>query len=269
MAVLLCVVGLLFFRSLHPDLVMFNNDGPLGWRMAEPSRMPQPFLGSWNSLNWAGFYHGMAGPSLTNLTSWLLGPLTFAKLFTPFCLLFLGVCTAVFLRSIGLSYVAATLGGMAAMLNGDFLSMACWGIVTWCTCIGLCYLAIAALADERPRRRWLRVLIAGATLGLAISDGADVGAIFSLCVAAFIVYQAFIAKGSSLPVRLSKGVITTAVVAVASALVAFHTINSLVGTQIKGVSGMKAEERSSQERWDWATQWSLPKKEILSVAVPG
>lgn len=112
-------------------------------------------------------------------------------------------------------------------------------------------------------------MLAGAAVGFAVADGFDVGAIFSLGVAAFVLYQALIVKGTSLPWRLTKGVATTAVVAAVSALVAFHTIHSLVGTAIQGTTGMKAEERSSQEGWDWATQWSLPKKEILSLAVPG
>jgi hypothetical protein len=211
----------------------------------------------------------MVSPSFTSVLVWFLGPLGAAKALAPLTLLFLGVCAAFFFRRMGLSYVAASLGGLAAMLNSDFFSSACWGITGWETCVAMCFLAMGILANQEPRRRWLRVVVAGAALGPGVIEGYDVGAIFSLGVAAFIVYQAMIAKGSPLPLRVTKGVLTTAVVAVVSALVAWHTINTLVGTQIKGVSGMKAEERSTQERWDWATQWSLPKKEVLSVAIPG
>jgi len=268
-AVLVLVLGLLFHRSLNPDMVVFSNDVPLGAASAESNRMPEPLFGVWKPLNWVGYSSWMASPRLTSLTTWLIGPTAFAKFYAPFSLLFLGLGAAFFLRSAGLSRVAAILGALAAALNSNFFSVACWGILNWCICIGWCFLAIGILANQNARHRWLRVLLAGAAVGAGVSEGYDVGAIFSLAVASFILYQALFTKGPAPPRRLAKGLGTIAVVAIVSGLVAFQTVSSLVGTQIKGVSGMKAEERSSQERWDWATQWSLPKKEVLSLAVPG
>jgi len=43
----------------------------------------------------------------------------------------------------------------------------------------------------------------------------------------------------------------------------------LVGTQIQGVAGTTQDSETKAKRWDFATQWSLPKKETLGLFVPG
>ena len=52
-------------------------------------------------------------------------------------------------------------------------------------------------------------------------------------------------------------------------LIAAHTIHSLVGTQIQGVAGTAQDTVTKEERWDFATQWSLPKVETLRLVTPG
>ena len=54
-----------------------------------------------------------------------------------------------------------------------------------------------------------------------------------------------------------------------AAFIAISAVSGLIGTQIKGVAGMRQDAASKAQRWDEATQWSLPKAEILSMFVPG
>ena len=69
--------------------------------------------------------------------------------------------------------------------------------------------------------------------------------------------------------RMTGGLVSLAVVAVCAGVLAFHALSGLIATQIKGVAGTQQDARTKAERWDWATQWSLPKKEALGIVVPG
>lgn len=262
------VIGL-FHKSLNPDYVVFSNDGPLGAQVSERRAMPGPMTGFWNPLNWAGYAGPTASPHFTNMMVWLLGPVGWAKFYVPLAQVLLGLSAAFFLRQVGLTFAAACLGGLAAALNSEFLSTACWGLPTWCMSFAFAYLAIGALANASARYRWLRVILAGAATGMCVMEGYDVGAIFSLAVAAFAAYQALAIDRSAMGIRVTKGVATTALVAAFAGLVAAHTVTTLVGTQVKGVVGMEQDAETKALRWASATQWSLPKQEVLSVAVPG
>jgi len=93
-------------------------------------------------------------------------------------------------------------------------------------------------------------------------------------VAAYVVYQAFVSEEGSPVTRLLHGVARTALVAICAGLVATQVVTTLIGTQVKGVAGMSQSpgEQTKEQKlknWDWATQWSLPKRETLALVVPG
>ncbi len=96
----------------------------------------------------------------------------------------------------------------------------------------------------------------------------DIGAIFSLVVAGFVVFQALAGEGG-MAQRLTRGAGRLAMVAAFAGFIAAAAVSTLVGTQIKGVAGMGQDTASKARRWDEATQWSLPKREMLSLIVPG
>ena len=96
----------------------------------------------------------------------------------------------------------------------------------------------------------------------------DIGAIFSLAVATFVVFQALAGDGP-MPKKLAGGVVRLGLVVIFAGFVAAATVSTLVSTQIKGVAGMGQDAASKAQRWDEATQWSMPKGETLSLLVPG
>ena len=180
----------------------------------------------------------------------------------------LGLGAWCFFRQSGLAPAACLLGGLAAVLNSSFFSAACWGVASHAITVGMIFFALAALADTASPRRWLRVMLAGLAVGMGVMEGADIGALFSLYVAAFVIYQAWMAKGPRMK-NLAVGVGRVALLAVCAALLAAQAISGLVSTEIKGVAGTQQDAQTKQEHWDWATQWSLPKWETLSLVVPG
>jgi hypothetical protein len=265
---LLAILALLLHGDFVPGNTLVSNDGPLGRLMSECHRLPERFTGCWVDLNSVGYRDWGAAPSISFGLQFLLGPVAFSKLYVPLALLILGCGAWCFFRQSGLAAPACILGGLAAVLHSAFFSAACWGVASHPITIGMVFLALAALAHPSARGRWLRVALAGLAVGMAVTEGADVGAIFSLYVAAFVIYQAWMAEGPR-GKNLVTGVARVALLAICAAFLAAQAISGLVAADVKGVAGAQQGEQTKQQRWDWATQWSLPKKEVLSLVVPG
>lgn len=236
--------------------------------MSECHRLPQRFFGCWQDLNAVGFREGSAVPSITFALQWLLGPVLFSKLYAPIALMILGLSAWHFFRQVGLTRWACMLGGLAAVLNSSFFSAACWGVESHVIAIGMSFLALGLVMGKSGLQGWLRTGLAGLAVGMGVSEGADIGAIFSFFVAAFIVYQAVIAEGGKVK-NWSKGASRVALVAVCAGLLAAQAMSELVANDIKGIAGTQQDAKTIAERWDWATQWSLPKLETLRLVVPG
>jgi hypothetical protein len=270
LALLLAVLYVLFAKSFQPDQILFSSDGPLGNNAAAYSALPEAFSGMWLDLNWVGGPGGSAFPSATYLLLWILGPLYFAKFYAPLSLLFLGLAAWVCFRQFGFRPFAVTLGALAAVLNTSFFSYACWGLGTVAFAVGWTFLALAALSTTATNRWWLKAILAGFATGMAVTEGFDQGAILSLFVAGYAWYRAWDdGAGRSPAGRWGVGALRTAVVAVAAAVIAAQALSVLIGTQVRGVAGMAQDQRTRAQRWDEATQWSLPKAETLRVIIPG
>jgi hypothetical protein len=262
--VLLALLG----DALLPGHTLFSNDGPLGQLMSDNHRMPQRFLGCWSDLNSIGFNGGSASPSITFGLLWLLGPILFSKSYAIISLLILGLGAWAFFHQLKLSAPACILGGFAAILNSTYFSVACWGVGAHDITAGMTFFALAALADTSAPRVWLRVVLAGLALGMAVTEGADVGAIYSVYVAAFLIYQIWTTSGS--PVRRTAGGLGRLLLVVLCAgFMAAQAIHGLIGADIVGIKGAQQDEQTKAQRWDWATQWSMPRLETLNLVIPG
>jgi hypothetical protein len=263
-----CVIAFSFYRSFLPNEVLFSNDGPLGRLMSESNRLPGRFFGCWADLNNIGFNSGAASPGISFILQWLLGPVLFSKFYTIISLLILGVGAWCFFNRLGLAPAACILGGLAAMLTSTLFSLACWGLGAQVIAAGLFFLALAALVDAPSPLPWLRVVLAGFATGMVVMEGADVGVIFSLLIALFVVYQALIADGARIK-NLAVSAGRLVLVVLCAAFLAIETVHELVSTDIQGISGTKQDVQTKEQRWNWATQWSLPKAETLGLLVPG
>jgi hypothetical protein len=267
-ALLLVLLSILFWRSYLPGEVVFSNDGPLGRLNSACHALPERFTGCWEDLNSVGLSALSAPPNISFGLQCLLGPVLFAKFYPIAALLFLGLGAWCFFRQMGLAPAACILGGLAATLNSSFFSVACWGVASHTFTVGLAFFALAALADTQSPRRWPRVMLAGFAVGMGVSEGADVGALFSILVAAYVVYAAVTAEGGKAR-NIASGAGRLILLAGCAALLGAQAVNGLVSNEIEGVVGMKQDAATKAQRWAWATQWSLPKSEVLSLAVPG
>jgi hypothetical protein len=265
---LLAVLSLLFHGVFPSGHTLFSNDGPLGRLISACHQLPDRFTGCWSDLNSIGGSGGAAPTGISIGLQYLLKPIWFSKLYALLSLTILGVGAWCFFTQLRLAPVACILGGLAAALNSCFFSVAAWGVAAQAIDAGMFFFAMAALADPAAPRRWLRVVLAGFIVGMGVVEGSDVGAIYSLFIALYILYQAWLGGGSIVQ-RLTGGATRLLVVVVFAVYIASQAISSLVGTSIEGVVGTGQDEQTRASRWDWATQWSLPVEESLGLAVPG
>jgi hypothetical protein len=258
----------LFHLSFRAEQTLFANDAPLGALTAYADVAWTFFTGAWHNLNWIGEQAPSALPNLTYAAYLLMGPVLYSKFFVPLALFLLGVGAWLFLKRSGLGMWPSLLGGIAAALNTDPFSYACWGLPSLTLCMAATFFALAALVGAPNRNSWARAVLAGFALGIGIMEGYDNGAIFSLYIAGFAMFQAWVSNGTAAP-KLAKGCIRVGLVAVCAAFISAQALSTLIGTQIKGVVGTQQDAATKEQRWDEATQWSLPKIETLRVVIPG
>ncbi|MEI8290827.1 MAG: hypothetical protein WCH99_15285, partial [Verrucomicrobiota bacterium] len=267
------ILGLLFARSFDPALVVFSNDGPVGGLMSDMGRMPGIFTGYWRDSNSIGENAGAAGINPSSLLLWLAGPIGFAKVYPAVALWILGLGAWTFFRTLKLSPLTALLAALAAMLNSTFFANACWGVAAHEIGVGMGFFALAltmANTPETPRHLcWTRLALAGLCVGINVMEAADIGALTSLLVALFIFYKTFIEAPGNPAVRVTRSISLVAIVTIFAGFIACQTVVGLVQSQIVGIAGTGQDTETKAQHWDWATQWSLPKKETLGLIVPG
>jgi hypothetical protein len=270
---LAAVLAVLFWKSFMPGYVHFSNDGPLGQQNAAWARLPAAFAGIWGDMNDIGNSGGSLGPDLGTLFRWLMGPVGYSKFLAPFALFILGLGAWTFFRQLKFSPLAAVLGGLAAALNSAFFSTACWGVAAQQIAAGFGFFALALIVSNTPETprpiRWVRWVLAGMAVGLDVLHGADIGAIFSVFIAAFVLVKTLVDESGSLPAKLARSVGRVAVIAVFAGFIAWQAIVSLLGTSITGIAGTAQNAETKAKQWNWATQWSFPKAETLGLVVPG
>jgi hypothetical protein len=261
------ILSVLFRESFDPNKVAFSNDGPLGVQQSAALTTPAIFKGIWLDLFWIGDTGGHAFADVTLGLLWLLGPVGYAKFYEPTSLLLLGICAWVFFRTLKLNPFLCVVGAIAAALNTNIFSHACWGLGSRAITLALVFLALAALNARRVGRPWLNAILAGLAVGMSVVEGADNGAIFSLFVAAYVVVQSFI-EGTSLANRVAKS-FRLVLVAGFALFIAAQGLISILSLAQKGAVSAQDDPEARERKWTFATQWSLPPAETLRVIIPG
>jgi hypothetical protein len=230
--------------------------------------LPDAFFGIWNDNYWIGAYNGHYSPNFSGLIHWLAGDMGRVNLYAPLTALILGICAWVFFRRIGCNARASVLAAIAAALNVNIMSNAAWGLGTRGLSLGAAFLALAAVEAGFVVQPILTSVLAGLAIGLSITEGGDNGAIFSMFIAAYAFWRTWVSvpsRGKAIGWGLGKMI----VMAVFAAIMASQTLGVFVRTSVKGVVGTEQDQQTKAQKWDFATQWSLPKIETLRVIIPG
>ena len=274
---LLLVLGFLFRESFESEKVVFANDAPLGAIQAHANDEKYGWS-YWQDLNWVGGEFPSAMPNFTKaffevclFVGGKNGAVVFAKWYQPLSLVLLGFCAWLFFRSLRFRQPVCLLGGLATALNGDFFTYACWGLPSVALGAAGAFLAMTGIVNalrESGLRMVAWVVLGGLGLGQGVMESFDVGGIFSLYVALFAIAAALNRKKNISGAHVKKGVGLVAVLVLSAALMAGHALSNLMGTEGKAAA-QQQEQMTPKQKWDFATQWSLPKAETLRFAVPG
>ena len=277
--VLIVVTLFLFWDSLDPALILFSNDGPLGSISTDAIEMPGTFSGYWHDLNWLGYEQPSASPGIYMALGLLLQKsVLYLKWCTPICLVILGLSAWFFFRTLGFRNLACTIGAVAAAFNMEVVSYACWGLPSRSLTFATSFLAGAFILRALKSRPCPNLALAGICVGLGLMEVYDIGALFSLYIAAFVLFGFVIKRlESEKPVALGqaagRGFAGVALVALVAGLAASQTMSTLVDTQLQGTGSdpqTPAQRDAAKERqWTFLTQWSLPKMETLRIVIPG
>ena len=241
--------------------------------------MPDTFFGYWHDLNWLGYEQPSASPGIYMALGMLLQKsVLYLKWCSPICLIILGLSAWYFFRTLGLRNLACTIGAMAAAFNMEVVSYACWGLPSRALTFATTFLAAAFIMRALKSRPWANLTLAGLCVGLGLMEGYDIGALYSLYIAAFILFGFTIKplecdKRTTLGQAAGRGLAGIAIVALAAGLTASQTLSTLVGTQLQNSTGelQTPEQRAAakERQWTFLTQWSLPKMETLRIVIPG
>ncbi len=277
MAVLVVILAFLFRDSFKTDFAHASNDGPLGSLMSKSLAVPGVLSGYWADGSWVGMNGSVLPTSITFGLLWLLGPIGFAKFYPPITLLLLGASAWIFFRTLKLSPRLCLVATLAAALNMNFFSNTCWGLGTRSLTLMSAFLALAALNTRRKGNPWLNAALAGLCVGIGVIEGMDNGAIFSLFIAAYVLFQSFVEE-TALPRRLVSCV-RLGVVGICAAFLAVQVLNTLFSSILSGppakaasaAAPLTAEEKKAEDekKWVFASMWSLPQTEMLRLIIPG
>ena len=260
-------------QGFRPYEVFWVNDVPLGAWMEGSVRLPGAFFACWTDYFWIG------GPSivslnLSNLCLGLFSPENHLKFYAPGTMLFLGFGAWFFFRQLRFAPMVCVLGGLGAGLNMHFLSNACWGLGNWNVCCAMILIALGILVSSEIHPLWLKAVLAGLSTGMAVMEGFDVGAIMSVYVGIFIAFV-YLTEKEKPSLRAARTLLVGGLVVFSAVLISLSTIFTLVLTQMKGTGADDAgqtapqTEREKEARWQFITQWSIPKVESLRVMIPG
>jgi hypothetical protein len=261
-------LAVLCHQGFRPYEVFWANDLPLGALVESSARLPASFFGSWSDFYWLGGPNAAFPPNLTNISMAILSPEHQFKIYAPGSMFFLGFGAWFFFRQLRLSKMACVLGGLGAGLNMHFFSNACWGLGQWNVCCGMIFVALGVLVSPAIKQLWIKGVLAGLSVGMAVMEGNDVGAIMSIYVAVFVLFR-FLSTESNPAKGVGKAAYVGAVLVVSALLISLSTIYTLIGTQLSGTAAAGQSEAAKRQAWDFNTQWSIPKVETLRTIIPG
>jgi hypothetical protein len=255
-------------EGFRPYEVFWANDLPLGALVESSSRLPSSFFGSWSDFYWLGGPNVAFPPNLTNFCMSILSPEHQLKFYVPLSMLFLGFGAWFFFRQLRFAPMVCVLGGLGAGLNMHFFSNACWGLGQWNICCGMIFVALGVLVSPHIEALWLKGVLSGLCTGMAVMEGFDTGAILSIYAGIFAGFL-FLTVEEKPSARAGKTLLVGGLMVIAAVLISLSTIYTLVVTQIKGTGEVGQSEGDKAARWQFITQWSIPKLETLRVIIPG
>ncbi len=266
LAGLVLVVLVTFQSVLLPPRAVIANDSPLG-SIARGQRWWQEGRRAlWLNDGYLGRNGGRLSLGIVTPVQRLVPAAYYNTVIFAGTTLVVGIGMYLLCVTLGLGALASFAGASALMLSGDFITCVFSGhggkFVMW-ACLLLC---LWLLTYGVTRRNVLALAWSGICGGIGVSGQLDVGFIVALFFLGWLLFLVWQTRLKRQWAKLAGGLILALG---AGMIYAVMTIVSLAGLAAQGTSGISDDDRSPAEQWNWATQWSLPKAETLSLLAPG
>lgn len=187
----------------------------------------------------------------------------------PLCAFLAGVGMYLFLITMKLKPLAAFTGACALMLSGQFIT----GVFSGHT--GSFYMffymsfCLWLLTFAIQKRSIIAFIWAGIAGGMGLTSQLDIGAIVALFLAAWVIFYCIHTRSKAQWLKLAVGLLLAAALGITFSASTIYKLAGLANTS-QGKTGItNGDTRTPAEKWDWATQWSLPKSETLTFVMPG
>ncbi len=186
----------------------------------------------------------------------------------PMAVFLVGLAFYLFCLALDLKPLAAFTGATSIMLSGHFISCTYSGHTgKFFMLVYLCF-ALWLLTAGIRKRNILLLLWAGICGGIGVSLQLDVGFIIVLFFFAWTIFLVWQTKNQKKWVKLSVGLGIACVAGLIYSASTIYGLMGLAGSASGKTTGTK-DKRTEAEKWNWATQWSLPKAETLTFVIPG
>ena len=267
------IVICIFYNVILPPVPLMAQDAPLVSEVLSRQRAKNSENVYWNTAG----YLGSGGSVLANKSAKYRIDLAYFKRFVPtnlvstfnfpFAVLIVGIGFYMFALSLNLKPLSAFTGAASIMLAGHFISCIYSGHTGKFFMLAYLCLALWLLTTGIRKRSILCLLWSGVCGGLGVSNALDVGFIVIIFFAVWMVFLIYQTRNQKRWLKLSSGLV---IACAAGLLYSASTIYSLAGLS-KSESGSPTakDNRSEAEKWNWATQWSLPKIETITFVMPG
>ena len=294
--IFILVAGTIWPVLQDPDQVLAFNDGNIESQLAPSWGSPSILFRVWDNQ----FFFGMGGgqyPLSFTAIGESIGPEFYRRWGQPWitALCALGIYWA--LRKYKIGRPASALASAIMVCSGWPLNSAITGLAVRMMALSCSAISLGFVERGRLTGQWLPYMIGGGFLGLAVAEVPDVGLLFAFSSAAVFWWTHLLArknpessiqnpevnKHKDQPTKTPSSqssrsmvnglrsvvapgwsvIFKFALYVAFCILLSWQTVSSTFSSQIQGVTQGTSE--SPEQRYNWATQWSLPPAELWNT----
>jgi hypothetical protein len=259
---ILLLAGLIFYRLLGSDNVLFSTDNNIGSETVFRNAFPHAFRAYWAD----GVFAGIQGGGVLCWTTLLLYLLPITVYFNWIHAIDLCIASLFFgwfLRMRRVSWSGCFVGAVTAFWVGSNLTLTYAGHTSKFAIVMLAPVGLWSVEHLVHRLHPAWGMLAGGVLGAMFLEQQDVALFFAFPLFAYFIYAFIREQGMA----WRKLIAMSFVVGVAALLVAGRALIGGYQTNVTGMSAGGGE--SSQAKWEFCTQWSVPPDESIEIIAPG
>ena len=251
-----------FHTVCQPETVLLTSDDNIGQNVAAKRLVPRGFFSWWDDA----FFWGHQGISVIRpvyVLLWALPAAIYQNWVHAIALSIASFFIILYLRDQRCSWSACILGALVAFWTGNNLTLTYAGHTNKFAAMAFASGAIYFFNKASLDQRWEWRILAGIFIGFMFFEQADVAAFSGIFLASFFLYRTVCATGGWNIKRL--GIFILPVVLVAGTMIG----GALLPYMKVAVQGVSVMNESSQERYEYLTQWSWPPEESVDFVAPG